>query len=65
MLDLILSPLLPRLTGMSPFLGDTDSETMINISSGEFEYPDPEDGYEDISDQAKDFIDAMLKLKPR
>ena len=56
-----------RLTGMSPFLGDDDMETVNNISSGEYEYPDPdpEDGYDDISDLAKDFIDSMLKLNPR
>ena len=53
------------MTGMSPFLGDTDSETMINISSGEFDYPDPEEGCEDISDQAKSFIDSMVKLNPK
>lgn len=50
---------------MSPFLGDTDSETMMNIASGEFEYPDPEEGYEDISHQAKGFINTMLKQKPK
>lgn len=52
---------------MSPFLGDDDMETVNNISSGEYEYPDPdpEDGYDDISDLAKDFIDSMLKSKPR
>ena len=56
-----------RLTGMSPFLGDDDMETVNNIATGEFEYPDPdpEEGYEDISDDAKDFIDSMLKKIPR
>ena len=56
-----------RLTGMSPFLGDDDTETITNIASGEFEYPDPdpEEGYEDITLLAKDFIDNLLKLKPK
>ncbi len=51
---------------MSPFLGDTDMETVTNIATGEYEYPetDPDDNYEDISDMAKDFIDSMLKFKP-
>ena len=51
---------------MSPFLGDDDMETINNIASGEYEYPDPdpEADYEDISSQAKDFIDSLLKFKP-
>lgn len=55
------------LTGMSPFLGDDDNETMQNIAEGEFEYPDPspEDGYEDISQLAKDFINHLLLRQPR
>jgi len=55
------------LTGMSPFLGDDDMETVNNIASGEYEYPDPdpEEGYEDITQLAKDFIDSLLKLKPK
>ena len=56
-----------RLTGMSPFLGDTDMETINNIASGEFEYPDPDpdEGYEDISELAKKFIDSLLKHTPK
>ena len=53
------------LTGMSPFLGDDDMETIQNISSGEYEYPEPEEDYEDISDLAKSFIDALLEQVPR
>lgn len=47
---------------MSPFLGDDDMETVNNISEGEFEYPDPdpEEGYEDISEDAKAFINSLL-----
>lgn len=50
------------LTGMSPFLGDNDMETVNNIAEGEFEYPDPdpEEGYEDITDLAKKFIETLL-----
>ena len=56
-----------RLTGMSPFLGDNDMETVNNIAGGKFEYPDPdpEEGYEDISSLAKDFINSLLKFTPR
>ena len=37
-------------------------ETVTNIASGEFEYPDPdpEEGYEDISELAKKFIESLL-----
>ena len=36
-------------------------------SLGEYEYPDPdpEEGYEDIAQAAKDFIDALLIKKPK
>ena len=42
-------------------------ETIQNISAGEFDYPDPcpEDDYEDISDQAKQFIDSLLTQNGR
>ena len=55
-----------RLTGLSPFLGDNDMETIQSISSGEFDYPDPDpdEGYEDISDLAKEFIDSLLVQTP-
>jgi serine/threonine protein kinase len=55
------------LTGMSPFLGDNDMETIQNISAGEYEFPDPcpEDGYEDISDLAKQFIESLLLFQPK
>ena len=53
------------LTGMSPFLGDDDMETIQNISSGEYEYPEPEENYEDISDLAKEFIDSLLVRTPK
>jgi serine/threonine protein kinase len=55
------------LTGMSPFLGDTDMETIQNISEGEYEFPDPcpEDGYEDITDLAKQFINSVLAQQPK
>ena len=55
-----------RLTGCSPFLGDDDAETLQNISSGEYDFPgaDPEEGYDDISDDAKDFISQLLIKNP-
>ncbi|XP_003382394.1 PREDICTED: death-associated protein kinase 2-like [Amphimedon queenslandica] len=55
------------LTGCSPFLGDNDAETIQNVTEGEFEFPesDPEEGYDDITDAAKDFISSLLISDPR
>jgi len=41
-------------------------ETVNNISKGEFDYPDPdpEEGYEDISENAKNFIDDLIQMRP-
>ena len=60
--DFTIYPPPHSLTGMSPFLGDNDMETVNNIAEGEFEYPDPdpEEGYEDITDLAKQFIETLL-----
>ena len=59
--------ILYRLTGCSPFLGDNDAETIQNVTNGEFDFPepDPEEGYDDITDAAKDFISSLLISDPR
>ena len=56
-----------RLTGCSPFLGESDGETIQNVTLGEYEFPetDEEEGYEDISNAAKDFIIHLLVMDPR
>jgi len=51
------------LTGFSPFGGETDQETFQNISLGEVDFP--EELFEDISVQAKDFVAKLLVLDPR
>ncbi|XP_020293970.1 probable serine/threonine-protein kinase DDB_G0278901 isoform X2 [Pseudomyrmex gracilis] len=50
------------LTGFSPFGGETDQETFQNISLGEVDFP--EELFEDISAQAKDFVAKLLVLDP-
>ncbi|KAG5334774.1 ST17B kinase, partial [Acromyrmex charruanus] len=50
------------LTGFSPFGGETDQETFQNISLGEVDFP--EELFEDISVQAKDFVAKLLVLDP-
>ena len=47
-----------RLSGLSPFLGDNDAETLANVTSGEYDFDD--ESFEDISDSAKDFISQLL-----
>ena len=52
-----------RLSGLSPLLGDDDSETLTNVTSGEWDFD--QDSFGVISDQAKDFISALLVKNPR
>ncbi|XP_069108405.1 myosin light chain kinase, smooth muscle-like isoform X3 [Argopecten irradians] len=49
------------LSGLSPFMGDTDAETLSNVTAGEFDFDD--EAFEDISIHARDFIEKALKLK--
>lgn len=48
----------PRLSGLSPFMGDSDAETFANITRAEFDFDD--DAFDAISDDAKDFITSLL-----
>ena len=52
---------------MSPFLGDNDMETISNVMSGEFEWPepDPEEAIEELSAPARDFIEKLLVARPK
>ncbi|MGH0116920.1 UNVERIFIED_CONTAM: hypothetical protein FKN15_040909 [Acipenser sinensis] len=47
-----------RLSGMSPFLGDNDTDTMNNILHGNCEFDS--DSFENVSAEAKDFISRLL-----
>ncbi|XP_047229984.1 myosin light chain kinase 2, skeletal/cardiac muscle isoform X2 [Girardinichthys multiradiatus] len=46
------------LSGLSPFLGDDDNETLNNILACQWNFEEEE--FEDISDEAKDFITRLL-----
>lgn len=50
------------LSGISPFLGDTDAETCQNVSVGDYDY---EDEFPAVSQDAKDFIDGLLLRNPK
>ncbi|XP_069011555.1 myosin light chain kinase, smooth muscle-like [Embiotoca jacksoni] len=51
------------LSGESPFQGNSDEETLALVTAACYEF-DPE-SFEDISDQAKDFISSLLKKDQR
>lgn len=56
------------LSGLSPFMGDSDIETMANVTKATYDFEDK--SFEPISDLAKDFISKLLvreqskRLKP-
>ncbi|XP_061611605.1 myosin light chain kinase, smooth muscle-like isoform X1 [Phyllopteryx taeniolatus] len=51
------------LSGESPFQGNSDAETFALVTAAHYNF-DPE-SFEDISDQAKDFISGLLKKERR
>uniref|UniRef100_A0A8C7U5A8 Myosin light chain kinase, smooth muscle n=1 Tax=Oncorhynchus mykiss TaxID=8022 RepID=A0A8C7U5A8_ONCMY len=46
-------------SGLSPFMGDNDNETLSNVTSATWDFED--DAFDEISDHAKDFITNLLK----
>lgn len=51
------------LTGFSPFGGDTDQETLRNITSAELDFPD--ELFEGVSEEAKHFVAMCLDRDPK
>lgn len=47
-----------RLSGLSPFMGDTDMDTMSNVTIGKYSFKD--DAFNVVSENAKDFIRCLL-----
>ncbi|KAM9701160.1 LOW QUALITY PROTEIN: myosin light chain kinase, smooth muscle-like, partial [Menidia menidia] len=47
------------LSGLSPFMGDSDNETLSNVTSASWDFED--EAFDEISDNAKDFITNLLK----
>ncbi|XP_038047065.1 myosin light chain kinase, smooth muscle-like [Patiria miniata] len=47
------------LSGLSPFMGDNEGETMSNILKVEWDFDD--ECFDDISDMSKNFIENLLK----
>jgi myosin-light-chain kinase len=46
------------LSGLSPFAGDSDLETMANVTRTLYDFDD--ESFDPISDEAKDFIEKLL-----
>lgn len=47
-----------RISGLSPFMGDTDSETLSNVTRTQWDFED--EAFDDISASAQDFISRLL-----
>lgn len=47
-----------RLSGLSPFMGHTDIETMANVTIAKYDFDD--EAFDEISENAKDFIQKLL-----
>lgn len=60
-LNLILSSC--RLSGESPFQGESDTETLALVTAAKWEFD--EESFEEITDQAKDFISSLLSKDVR
>ncbi|XP_061083193.1 myosin light chain kinase, smooth muscle [Conger conger] len=50
-------------SGLSPFMGDNDNETLSNVTSATWDFED--EAFDEISDEAKDFISNLLKKDMR
>ncbi|NXQ93803.1 MYLK2 kinase, partial [Sagittarius serpentarius] len=48
----------PRLSGLSPFLGDDDTETLNNVMAANWYFD--EETFESVSDEAKDFVSNLI-----
>lgn len=49
------------LSGLSPFMGETDVETMANVTIAKYDFED----FDEISEDAKDFISKLLTKDKR
>ena len=47
------------MSGLSPFAGESDAETFSNVTMAQYDFDEEE--FEEISDDAKDFIDKLLQ----
>ncbi|XP_028405202.1 myosin light chain kinase, smooth muscle-like [Dendronephthya gigantea] len=50
------------ISGLSPFLGDDDNETLSYVTAAEYDFED--EAFNEISSEAKDFIEKLLQKPP-
>ena len=50
------------LTGYSPFGGDNEAETLVNIVTADLDFPD--ELFDGVSEEAKEFIALCLQQDP-
>lgn len=46
------------LSGLSPFMGENDTQTFSNVTQADFDFDD--ESFDYISQEAKDFISLLL-----
>ena len=52
-----------RLSGLSPFAGEDDLDTLQNVKQCDWEFD--EDAFSHVSQEARDFIRALLVKQPQ
>lgn len=52
-----------RLSGESPFQGNSDAETLALVTAAQWEFD--EESFEDITEEAQNFISSLLNKDPR
>lgn len=61
--DCNFNVLLYRLSGLSPFAGEDDLETLQNVARCDWEFA--EEAFSQVSPEAKDFIRRLLIRRPQ
>jgi hypothetical protein len=56
--DLFVSTLFFRLSGLSPFAGENDIETLKNVKACDWDFE--EEAFSNVSEEGKDFIKRLL-----
>ena len=51
------------MSGLSPFMGENEQETLSNVSMGEVDFDD--EVFDEVSEDAKDFIEFLLQPKEK
>lgn len=52
-----------RLSGLSPFAGEDDIETLQNVKTGDWDFD--ADAFSNVSEEGKDFIKKLLVKTPQ